>query len=79
MTSSARTRIVQRSTGGSADEEAYWPCRIGLCSCDLRKSRKRGCARGEMQEFAAGKFDGAPPRVVLPGQPTMRRTYRESL
>src|SRR5262245_18006764 len=45
-----------------------WPCTgevwggtICLCSCDARRRRQRGRARGEMQEFAAGKFHFEPP------------------
>src|SRR5260370_1429296 len=45
------------SSGWSiANDDAYRPRRIGLSPRDPRHGRQRGNARGEMQEFTAGKF-----------------------
>src|SRR5262249_35379210 len=45
---------------GGTDNQTHRPRRIGLCPCNMRH-RQRGSARGQMQEFAAGKFQFDPP------------------
>src|SRR5215467_14896855 len=42
-----------------------WPRRIGLSPCAVRDGRQRGSARGQMQEFAAGKFHEFFPKINL--------------
>src|SRR5262245_38411048 len=51
---------VGRAAGRKTDENAHRPRRIGLRPSDARDSRQRGSTRGQMQEFAAGKFHGLP-------------------
>src|SRR5215831_16547426 len=52
---------VGRAAGRKTDENAHRPRRIGLRESKARDSWQRGGARGQMQEFAAGKFQLEPP------------------
>ena len=61
---------VGRAAGGKADDDAHRPRRIGLRPSDARHGRQRGSARGQMQEFAAGKFHGAPSQACSPTMET---------
>src|SRR5882724_1683125 len=54
------TDSVERTTRGKRNHEPDGPCRIGLRPCNEGYGRQRGSARGQMQEFAAGKFHGGP-------------------
>jgi hypothetical protein len=47
---------VGRTAGGSDDDDAHWPRRIGLRACDPRCSRKRDNARSHLQELTAWNF-----------------------
>src|SRR5262249_60771546 len=47
---------VGGAAGGKADDQTHRPRRIILRAGETRDSRQRGSARGQMQEFAAGKF-----------------------
>src|SRR6516162_7947349 len=47
---------VGATSGGKSDNDAHRSRRIGLRPRDPRYGRQRGSARGQMQEFAAGKF-----------------------
>src|SRR5258706_366755 len=51
---------VERAAGRKTDHDAHGPYRIGLRLRDPRHGRQRGCARGQMQECATGKFHGVP-------------------
>ena len=46
--------------GGKADDDAHRPRRIGLRPRHAGHGRQRGCARGQLQKCAAGKFHDAP-------------------
>jgi len=50
---------------GEANNDAHRPRRIGLRSRKLRHYRQRGCARGEMQKFAAGKFHDVSSSLTI--------------
>ena len=52
--------------GGKADDDAHRPRRIGLRPRDARDGRERGSARGQMQEYAAGKFHSSPSAACNP-------------
>jgi hypothetical protein len=52
---------VRPASGWKTDNPAHRTCRIALRTRNPRYSRQRGNARGQMQEFAAGKFHGALP------------------
>src|SRR5262249_54181886 len=52
---------VTWAAGSKADDDAHRPRRIGLRPSEARGGRQRGSARGQMQEFAAGKFHFEPP------------------
>jgi hypothetical protein len=56
---------VGRAAGRIADDDAHRPRRIGLCACNLRDSRQRGSARGQMQKSTTGKFHDVPPMNLL--------------
>src|SRR5262249_22089938 len=47
---------VGRATGRSRQNQVYRPRWIGLRPCEAWQNRKRGSARDQMQQFAAGKF-----------------------
>jgi hypothetical protein len=49
---------IGRAASGKADDHAHGPSWIGLRLCHARGGWERGSARGQMQEFAAGKFHG---------------------
>ena len=51
---------VVSAAGCEADDHAHRPRRIGLRPCSARDGRERRNARGQMQEFAAGKFHAIP-------------------
>ena len=56
-----RTRDdVGRSAGGEADDNPHRPGRIALRTSEVRHSRQRGDACGQMQKISAGKFHAAP-------------------
>jgi hypothetical protein len=52
---------VRRKTGWKADDNTHRPRRVALRPGDPRHGRQRGSARGQMKEFAAGKFHGVTP------------------
>src|SRR6516225_12310189 len=47
---------IWRAAGRIWDDDAHRPRRISLRESDARGDRQRSGARGQMQEFAAGKF-----------------------
>src|SRR5437870_5608548 len=47
---------VNRMARGKSNDDAHRPRRIGLRPCNARHGGQRGGARGQVQEFAAGKF-----------------------
>jgi hypothetical protein len=55
---------VGRAAGDDGDDQTHRPRRIGLRPRDPRDDRQRGSARGQMQEFATGKFHGDDPSLV---------------
>src|SRR5262245_49136589 len=72
---------VGATGGGIADNQAHWPRRIGLRPRHMRHRRQRGSARGQMQEFAAGKFHLNLPlwRVYVFAPPGRRTVNTEPL
>src|SRR5262249_25969100 len=54
-------RDVRTASGREANNDAHRPRGIGLRPRDPQYGRHRGCAGGQMQEFAAGKFHFEPP------------------
>src|SRR5262249_54089062 len=56
---------------GGTDNQTHRPRRIGLCPCNMRH-RQRGSARGQMQEFAAGKVHFLPPSRFTSLHPPVR-------
>ena len=69
---------IATAAGRKADDKTHRPRRIGLRPRDVRHGRQRGNARGQMQEFAAGKFHGVP-RLSCGGRVSCRCTYRSAL
>src|SRR5262245_20614152 len=59
---------VGRSAWGEWGDDAHRPRRISLRPRDARQSRQRGGARGQMQEFAAGKFHNTPLEMPVKGR-----------
>src|SRR5215471_19392639 len=59
--SAALTSLLIEAGGGKSHNDPHGPRRIGLRPRDARYRRQRGSARGQMQEFAAGKFQFDPP------------------
>src|SRR5207249_2347487 len=50
---------VPRAAGRKVNDNAHWPRRIGLGSCNARHGRQRSSARGQMQKLPSGKLHGA--------------------
>src|SRR5262249_26474181 len=51
---------VDRAASREADDDAHRPARIGLRPSDARKGRQRGSTRGQIKEFATGRFHVSP-------------------
>ena len=47
-----------------------------LYARDARRKRQRGSTRGQMQEFAAGKFHGLPHSVASNNRPRFAEAKR---
>ena len=52
---------VGRTSWSERHDDAHRPRRISLRPSEARHGRQRGSTGGQMQELAAGKFDGEPP------------------
>src|SRR5262245_27725331 len=51
---------VSGAAGGETDDDAHRPRRIGLRARHARHGYQHGSARGQLQDFAAGKLHGGP-------------------
>ena len=65
---------ICRSAGRKWDDDCDRPGRIGLRLSEGRQGRQHGSARGQMQEFASGKFQHG----VLP-TPARHVAFRRSI
>src|SRR5262249_37646785 len=65
---------VARTGRSERHDDAHRPRWIGLRPSDPRHGRQRGSARGQMQEFATGKFHGLP----LPSHHSITSSARAS-
>src|SRR5262245_66612941 len=63
LTEQSRVDIV-RAAGRKGNDDTHRPRGIGLRSCDMRRKRQRGSARGQMQKISAGKFHVEPPSLA---------------
>src|SRR5262249_29470361 len=69
---------VRRAARRLANDDFNWPHRIGLRPSDTRYRWQRSSARGQMQEFATGKFHFDPSLSGLSIR-SPRRRGREGL